>query len=98
MEQLPLWGYPKIPGYKATETSKVAAQEIESIAETLRSMALYHITKQAMTADEVANALEVSVLSIRPRIAELKKMGLIEDSGDRRSNESGRAAIVWRRK
>lgn len=98
MSQLPLWSYPARPGYKGAETSKIAAQEIESIADTLRSQALYHITGKPMTADEVANALRVSVLSVRPRIAELNKMGLIEDSEIRRRNESGRAAIVWRRK
>lgn len=88
MSQLPLW----------SQTSLEAAKSIEPCAETLRSMALYHITMKAATADEVANVLRVSVLSIRPRIAELKKMGLIEDTGYRRHNESGRAATVWKRK
>jgi hypothetical protein len=39
-----------------------------------------------------------SVLSIRPRVAELAAMGEIIDSGARRRNDSGKFAIVWRKK
>jgi predicted HTH transcriptional regulator len=49
-----------------------------------------------MTADEVAENMGKSILSIRPRIAELSKLGSIEDSGQRRTNESGKVATVWR--
>jgi hypothetical protein len=37
-----------------------------------------------------------SSLSIRPRVAELKAMGKITPTGDRRRNESGMSASVWR--
>jgi predicted ArsR family transcriptional regulator len=48
------------------------------------------------TADEVAAALEISVLHARPRISELRALGKVQDSGERRKNDSGHKAIVWK--
>ncbi len=47
------------------------------------------------TADELASKLKVSRYTIQPRTSELKLKGLICDSGQRRSNETGKKAIVW---
>jgi predicted ArsR family transcriptional regulator len=90
--------YPNRPGYRDTDTSKEAAGEIESRAITLRSRALVLLTGEALTADEVAGRLSESQFTIRPRVTELFKLGLIEDSGLRRRNASGRNAIVWKAK
>lgn len=51
---------------------------------------------EQLTTDECASLLEESVLSIRPRFSELRALGQITDTGDRRLNDSGRRAIVWR--
>jgi predicted ArsR family transcriptional regulator len=47
------------------------------------------------TADEIAIRLGLSILTARPRCAELVKRGFLEDSGQRRKNNSGRSATVW---
>lgn len=47
------------------------------------------------TADEVASLLSLSVLSVRPRITELRNAGLIEKTGQRRKNASGSKTYVW---
>jgi len=49
-----------------------------------------------MSADQCAYVLGRSVLSIRPRFSELNAADLIEDSGTRTLNDSGKRAIVWR--
>lgn len=49
-----------------------------------------------LTADEIAHHTGKSVLFVRPRVSALKKFRLIEDTGERRRNESGRPAAVWR--
>jgi len=48
------------------------------------------------TADEIANALGISILTIRPRVSELRRMDKICDAGMRRKNASGKSAIVWK--
>ncbi len=91
-------GYPQFPGAKtaAPETSVAAAVKVERTAKSLRDRVLLHLSSAMLTADEVASRMECSVLSVRPRFAELHAMGKIEDAGIRRHNASGHAAAVWR--
>jgi predicted ArsR family transcriptional regulator len=51
-----------------------------------------------MTADECADTIGMSVLSIRPRFTELHRRGAIEETGELRHNRSGRRAKVWQRR
>lgn len=81
---------------RTRSTSRAAADEIADAAPLLRGKALAVIERsRGMTADEVAERLRKSVLSIRPRITELAREHMIRDSGARRPNASGRNAIVW---
>jgi len=48
----------------------------------------------APTADQVAEKLNRSILSVRPRVAELHRKGDIRPSG-RGRNESGMSASLW---
>lgn len=90
--------YPHTPGHQNTDTSKEAAESIEPCAVSLRPACLSALGLRQMTADEVASSLRKSILSIRPRITELRRLGKIEDTGERRLNESGKRAIAWRKK
>lgn len=89
--------YPFTPGYRNRETSQAAAEAVQSRAGVLRELVRKTISASAgLTADEVADALGESVLSVRPRVTELAKQFKITDSGLRRPNRSGRNAIVWK--
>lgn len=96
-DQLDLLDYPNWPGFRARDTSKAAADAMAPKSDTLRAHALHHIRSCdiGLTADEVAKAMNQSVLAIRPRVTELARMNLIRDSGKRRKNKSGKSAIVW---
>lgn len=87
--------YPAVPGSAPIDTSEEAAESMRESAPTLRAKALEVLRRSPATADEVAKALGETVLAIRPRITELFKMGRIEDTGERRTNTSGRRAVVW---
>jgi predicted transcriptional regulator len=89
--------YPKSPGFKGTdtETSEAAAQSMKADAPTLRDRCFEQLRQRPMTADEVARSVGRDILSVRPRICELKKLGLIVPTGDRRQNGSGKRAVVW---
>src|SRR5690348_11340186 len=88
--------YPTIPGAKARDTSFAAADAMKARVPTLRQRVLSAYEEgRAMTADEAADAVGASILSVRPRVAELARLGLIRDSGERRKNASEHRAIVW---
>ena len=92
--------YPNRPGFKQHGgTSQDAAEAIEPRADTLRGKALAVIKTagpRGLTADEAADIMDRSVLSIRPRISELLELGLIERNGQRRKNSSGLNADAYR--
>lgn len=90
--------YPVIPGSKGHHgTSEAAAEAIKPDAGILREKTLRAIrsARDGLTADQVAEFLGESILSIRPRCSELKLYGHIKDSGQRRRNDSGKNAVVW---
>lgn len=86
--------YPHTPGAALVDTSIAAAESVD--ATTLRRMALDVLRRwpSGLTADEVALVMRRDVLSIRPRLTELKRLGMVRDSGVRRKNRSGRNAAV----
>lgn len=89
--------YPEAPGARRRDTSQAAAESMAPSAARLRQMVMNCIEGNpgGLTADEVADRLCLSVLSARPRVTELNKMGMIRDTGERRKNASGRSAAVW---
>lgn len=90
--------YPDAPGHRNVETSIAAANALAPKLGRLQRLA--HETIRAagwlgLTADELAKRLEMDRYSIQPRTSELKRKGLIRDSGQRRPNATGKQAIVW---
>lgn len=90
--------YPDSPGFKASGPSEQAAEKVASHAKVLRAKVLgtFKDKPSGLTADEVATELNLSALSVRPRVSELRRNGEIEDAGQRRRNASGLNATVWR--
>lgn len=89
------------------ETS-AAAQPAPHDAKLLREQCLMLLQQHDLTADECAEMLCKSVLSVRPRFSELAKSGIIFALTKRetingesvvvtvtRKNASGKSAIVW---
>lgn len=92
-----LFRYPASPGAQDRDTSRAAAAEIAPSAPLLRERVLTAFERSTgMTADECAGRLGLSILTVRPRVTELSRLGKLRDSGDRRRNSiSGKRAIVW---
>lgn len=93
--------YPLFAGFKESTTSRDAAQAIEATgrAATLRDkVEAFYATGRTGTADEVAAYLGESPFSLRPRVSELFRQGLIERTGERRASSEGRPSHVYRRK
>jgi len=88
--------YPVAAGYRASapETSREAAHSVDGA--TWRARALETLRDLGpMTADEIADHMGASILTIRPRITELLRLGMVHDTGARRMNRSHRMAAVW---
>jgi FaeA-like protein len=90
--------YPDAPGFKVSGPSEQAAEAMGSTANKRRAAVLAQLAQYpaGATADEIAKDLNLSVLSVRPRVSELKRTGKIKQTGARRKNESGMTATVWR--
>jgi predicted ArsR family transcriptional regulator len=86
--------YPWQAGHRGVDTSAAAAESVDSSG--LRDQVLYVLRRFGpQTADETAASLRSSVLSIRPRLTELLRLGAIRRTGERRANASGRMAHVF---
>jgi len=91
--------YPHHPGAKVDGPSRDAGDNIAEHALTVRERvdALFDKHK-TLTADEAAKLLKLSILTVRPRCSELRRLQRSEDAGQRRCNESGMTATALRRK
>lgn len=91
--------YPNVPGWKGTDTSEAAAEFIKPHCGRLQKLFLEAVRasgERGATSDEVAASLEIDHCTARPRATELKRMGLIRDSGERRAfGRSNTRSVVW---
>lgn len=95
-EERYLGTYPVSPGVKSgDDTTIAAALAIEPVAAIIREKVMALLVGRNLTTDEAATMLGLSVLSVRPRFSELRMLGKVFDTGERRKNSSGRYAIVW---
>jgi predicted ArsR family transcriptional regulator len=58
----------------------------------LQSLASVH---PGLTGSQVAEKMDAWIYSVKPRLTELERMGLVRDSGERAKNDRGRQEIVW---
>ena len=88
--------YPMIPWAKTDGPSQQAADHLTPKVLNIRGRVLHCFGQHKnLTADEASKKLNLDRLTIRPRVAELVRMGKLIDTGIRRANASGRNATVW---
>jgi len=90
--------YPYQPGSKGPDgTSQAAAVAMARSAQTLRRRALATLNQLGVaTSLEVVEAAKVLKEALQPRLSELRALGLVEPTGERRRNPSGKSASVLR--
>lgn len=90
--------HPDAPGAKGPDgTSQKAAAAIQPDVTRLRRLALRTLGQLgAATVLEAVPVAEVTRESLQPRFSELRAMGLVEATGERRRNPSGKSAAVLR--
>jgi hypothetical protein len=92
--------YPFSAGFKEPGgTSEEAARQVNAGALQGEVLAVFDRHPEGLTADEVASELGRSILAIRPRVSELRKLGeVVPVARGARKNESGRRARIWKRR
>lgn len=94
----PAPAYPDAAGHRGVETSVAAADAIAPHLGRLQQLTLATIAeaaRQGCTANELAERTRLPREAVQPRTSELRRMGKIVDSGQRRPNPNGKSAIVW---
>lgn len=88
--------YPHVAGAKGSDgTSQEAAKDINRRVKALRYLALRSLHELGeATVLETVTAAGTTRESLQPRFSELRAMGLIEWTGARRRNPSGKSAAV----
>ena len=88
--------YPNSPGAKGPDgTSQAAANAMRPSVSHLRRLALRTLGQLgAATVLEAVPIAGVTRESLQPRFSELRAMGLVEATGERRRNPSGKSAAV----
>ncbi len=90
--------YPDTPGHRHVDTSIAAAEALApklGRLQRLAASAIRDVGAHGLTADELGVRLGMDRWSIQPRTSELRRKGVIRDSGQRRQNATGKRAIVW---
>lgn len=77
------------------DTSKAAAKAIAVNTGTLRWKVLFALRYLGMTAEELEQNLGLSGNTVRPRLVELRKAGMVAQSEHTALTRSGRAACLW---
>lgn len=90
--------YPDVPGSKGSDgTSQDAAEAIAPCVSYLRRLAMKALNERGeATVLEAVAVAGVPRESLQPRFSELRAMGLVEPTGARRRNPSGKGAAVLR--
>jgi hypothetical protein len=87
---------PPAPG--KTDTSRAAAEYVAPRLTGLRK-AVYDAVAAAgsdgIAPERIAEEHDIWLYTVKPRLTELRKAGLIADSGRRIKNSRGRDEIVW---
>ena len=86
------------PPSNGIPTSDEAAARIATHAQRQRDIIYSYVIDQYMlgsTAQEASIALDMPIQTVTPRLLEIRKDGLLVDSGEKRMTTSNRRAIVW---
>src|ERR1044072_9478097 len=88
--------YPHAPALGKTATSRGMARKIAPRHKEAHRRILAMLRDGPLNADEIAEKLGMDVLYCRPRVTEMKELGLIEETGEKRPSSRGNPMMVYR--
>jgi len=90
--------FPELPGWKGpSETGREAALAYAEQAKGRRRQVIIGLLDHgSSTAEQIGERIGLHWYLVRPRLAELRTLGLVTDSGMRGRGALGGRVIVWR--
>ena len=89
--------------YSDPDTSRDAAKSIEPHLFRLQTKVLIELNwawdryRMGLTAEQIEMQTGLSGNTVRPRLVELRRKGLVVKTDERRATMSGRKAAVWKK-
>jgi hypothetical protein len=77
-------------------TSKAAARSVDANDLENKVLCCLKLSKNGLTSHEVADWLDLQLVTVSPRFRPLVNKNLIVDSGERRSGVGFKSSIVWK--
>ena len=94
MDDLPLFSI--APYVRGSETSRAAAESISPHITPLQQKVMDYLREHGPATDEeMQEGIPLGANTQRPRRVELWRKGAIRDTGSKRTNASGKMAVVW---
>lgn len=88
--------YPNIPGWKGGETGREAALYYAAQLTGRRSQVMAGLADGPATAEELGERIGLHWYLTRPRLSELKAIGLVTETGERGNGALGGKVNIWR--
>ena len=88
--------YPHTPGFKDNGTGKEAALAYAPKVGRRRAQVLAGLESGPATAEQIAKRIDLHWYLTRPRLSELKALGLVVETGERGAGALGGRVNVWR--
>jgi hypothetical protein len=95
MQTIPPPSYPHAPGSKGTQTSRAAADRVRQCSTKRHLEIVVFLGQRCAASDEIGTALGLHPLKIRPRLSQLRALGVIEPSGTYGTSCFGNRALRW---
>lgn len=91
------YSFGDLAGWKKDGTSRLAAESAAPKGEKRIKLIrqVMKVSIRPMTADEIAHATGIDLLSVRPTLTAMKKRRLIRDSGQHGISDRGKPMTRW---
>lgn len=79
----------------SNDTRAAAFDDAKKRSRYVRERIIGDLHNAARTADEIAENIKESILTVRPAVTRLGQEGVLVKTALRRPNKSGKKAVVW---
>lgn len=96
MTQPDLFDQPQTDAYARGDDPQTSHEAAKSIQTTdLESLVYAELRRAPGSSFQLAERMDLSLVTVSPRVAPLVRKGLVKDSGQREVGQNGRRRTIW---